>query len=196
MGGQRDDIIIRLPIAMRPSTSWNGLVSRCGAEGAAATEGALIDKFKRKWLTVEVATLLPSPRVMAVLDRLGTISSAPQFICRDHGPRGIALAGRRSLAQCQRVTLDMGPGSASEKREGSDSIGPIPTHLCIGTFSTRWEKDWPGSPPLPSTIMKRGRMVAWAIERPRNSRVRDSQVVACWGVLWFSRANCLGDANP
>jgi hypothetical protein len=105
----------------------------------------VIHKFMRKGLTVEVATLLPSPRVMAVLDHLGTIFGAAQFIRRDHGPRGIALAGRRSLAPRQRVTLDMDLGSASEKREGSDSIGPIPTNLCLGTFSTRWEKDRPGS---------------------------------------------------
>jgi hypothetical protein len=125
MGGQRDDII-RLPIAMRPSTSWNGLVSRCGAERAAATEGRLIDKFKRKWLTVEVATLLPSPRVMAVLDRLGTISSAPQFICRDHGPRGYRAGGASFLGAVPEGDARHGPRQrfGKEGRERFNRTNP------------------------------------------------------------------------
>jgi putative transposase len=54
----------------------------------------IMDEFTREGLAIEVATSLPSPRVMAVLAHLVATYGAPQFIRSDNGPEFIALAVR------------------------------------------------------------------------------------------------------
>jgi putative transposase len=70
----------------------------------------VMGEFTREGRALEVATSLPSPRVMAVLEHLVTMYGAPQFIRRDHEPEFITLAVRGWLAQHQMVTLDIEPG--------------------------------------------------------------------------------------
>jgi putative transposase len=69
-----------------------------------------MDEYTWKGLALEVATSLPSPRVLAILQGLVATHGAPQCIRSDHGPEFIALAVRGWLAQHQMMTLYIDPG--------------------------------------------------------------------------------------
>jgi hypothetical protein len=56
-------------------------------------------------LAIEVATSLPAPRVLAVLERLVDMHGTPRFIRSDNGPEFIALAVRGLLARHRMTTL-------------------------------------------------------------------------------------------
>ena len=85
----------------------------------------VMDEFTREGLALEVATSLPSPRVVAVLERLVTVYGAPQFIRSDHGPEFIALAVRGWLAQHQMVTLYIDPGCPWQNGYGERFNGTV-----------------------------------------------------------------------
>lgn len=83
----------------------------------------VMDEFARDGRALEVTTSLPSPRLMAVLERLVTTYGAPQFIRRDHGPEFITLAVRGWLAQHQMVTLNIDPAGPWQNGYGEHFNG-------------------------------------------------------------------------
>jgi putative transposase len=85
----------------------------------------VMDEFTREGLALEVATSLPSPRVMAVLEHLVTMYGAPQFIRSDNGPEFIALAVRGWLAQHEMVTLYIEPGCPWQNGYGERFNGTV-----------------------------------------------------------------------
>lgn len=69
------------------------------------------DDFTRECLAIEVATSLPSARVIALLDRLFQEHGAPVYLRSDNGPEFIALALQLWLAQQGAKTHYIAPGS-------------------------------------------------------------------------------------
>ena len=84
-----------------------------------------MDEFTREGLAMEVATSLPSARVVAVLERLVTRHGAPQFIRSDNGPEFIALALRGWLARQQTSTLYLDPGCPWQNGYGERFNGTV-----------------------------------------------------------------------
>jgi putative transposase len=84
-----------------------------------------MDEFTREGLAIEVATSVPSRRVMAVLEHLVATYGAPQFIRSDHGPEFIALAIRGWLAPHQMRTLDIAPGCPWQNGYGERFNGTV-----------------------------------------------------------------------
>jgi putative transposase len=85
----------------------------------------VMDEFTREGLAIEVATSLPSPRVMAVLEHLVATHGAPQFIRSDNGPEFIALSIRGWLAQHQTKTLYIDPGRPWQNGYGESFNGTV-----------------------------------------------------------------------
>lgn len=85
----------------------------------------IMDEFTREGLALEVATSLPSPRVMAVLARLVATHGVPQFLRSDNGPEFIALAIRGWLAQHQMRTLYIAPGCPWQNGYGESFNGTV-----------------------------------------------------------------------
>jgi putative transposase len=85
----------------------------------------VMDEFTREGLALEVATSLPSPRVLAILEHLVTIYGPPEFIRSDNGPEFIALAVRGWLAQHQMVTLYIDPGCPWQNGYGERFNGTV-----------------------------------------------------------------------
>jgi putative transposase len=85
----------------------------------------VMDEFTREGLAIEVATSLPSPRVMAVLAQLVATHGAPQFMRSDNGPEFIALAIRGWLAQRQMATLYIAPGCPWQNAYGERFNGTV-----------------------------------------------------------------------
>jgi len=69
------------------------------------------DDFTRECLAIEVATALPSGKVIAVLGRLFAEHGAPQYLKSDNGPEFIAHALQAWLAAHKARTLYIAPGS-------------------------------------------------------------------------------------
>jgi len=69
------------------------------------------DDFTRECLAIEVATSLPSSKVIATLDRLVKQHSAPVFVRMDNGPEFIAHALKAWLAGQGATTHYIDPGS-------------------------------------------------------------------------------------
>jgi putative transposase len=68
------------------------------------------DDFTRECLAIEVATSLPSTKVIAVLARLVAAHGAPQYLRSDNGPEFIAHAVKAWLAGKQTKTHYIDPG--------------------------------------------------------------------------------------
>jgi putative transposase len=85
----------------------------------------VMDEFTREGLAIKVATSLPSPRVMAVLEHLIVTHGAPQFIRSDNGPEFIALVIRGWLAQHQMRTLYIAPGCPWQNGYGERFNGTV-----------------------------------------------------------------------
>ncbi len=85
----------------------------------------VMDEFTREGLAMEVASSLPSPRVLAVLERLVALHGAPQFIRSDNGPEFIALAVRGWLAQRRMRTLYIEPGCPWQNAYGESFNGTV-----------------------------------------------------------------------
>lgn len=85
----------------------------------------VMDEFTREGLAIEVATSLPSQRVLTVLERLVATYSAPEFIRSDDGPEFIALAIRGWLMQHQTRTLYIDPGCPWQNGYGESFNGTV-----------------------------------------------------------------------
>ncbi len=85
----------------------------------------VMDEFTREGLAIEVATSLPSRRVLAGLERLVAIHGRPQFIRSDNGPEFIALAVRGWLVQHQVRTLYIDPGCPWQNGFGERFNGTV-----------------------------------------------------------------------
>ncbi len=85
----------------------------------------VMDEFTREGLALEVATSLPSQRVLMVLERLVVRHGTPQFIRSDNGLEFIALAARGRLAQHQMRTLYIDPGCPWQNGYGESCNGTV-----------------------------------------------------------------------
>ena len=70
----------------------------------------VMDEFTREGLAIEVASTMPSAKVIRVLDQMFRAHGAPEFLRSDNGPEFVALAVRSWLAQHQTATLYIDPG--------------------------------------------------------------------------------------
>jgi putative transposase len=85
----------------------------------------VMDEFTREGLALEVATSLPSKRVIAVLARLFAAHGAPAYLRSDNGPEFIAQALRSWLAQHQTSTLYIDPGCPWQNAFGESFNGSL-----------------------------------------------------------------------
>jgi putative transposase len=85
----------------------------------------VMDEFTREGLALEVATALPSPRVLAVLERLVAIHGAPPCIRSDNGPEFLALTDCGWLAQHQMATRYITPGCPWQNGHGERFNGTV-----------------------------------------------------------------------
>jgi putative transposase len=85
----------------------------------------VMDEFTREGLAIEVASSLPSQKVLTVLERLVVRHGRPQFIRSDNGPEFIALAVRGWLAQHQMQTLYIDPGCPWQNGFGESFNGTV-----------------------------------------------------------------------
>lgn len=70
----------------------------------------VVDEFTRECLAIEVATGLPTERLIGVLDRLFAAHGPPQFLRSDNGPEFVAQAIQGWLARHHAATLYIDPG--------------------------------------------------------------------------------------
>jgi putative transposase len=70
----------------------------------------VVDEFTRESLVIEVATRLPSSRVIEVLARLVEARGAPEHLRSDNGPEFIARGVRAWLAERGAETIYITPG--------------------------------------------------------------------------------------
>ena len=70
----------------------------------------VVDEFTRECLAIEVATSLPSGRVITVLERLFEERGGPDYIRSDNGPEFIAGRVRRWLGERGSETIYITPG--------------------------------------------------------------------------------------
>lgn len=70
----------------------------------------VMDEFTREGLAIEVASTMPSAKVIRVLAQMFRAHGAPEFLRSDNGPEFVALAVRSWLAQHQTATLYIDPG--------------------------------------------------------------------------------------
>jgi putative transposase len=85
----------------------------------------VMDEFTREGLTLEVATSLPSQRVLTVLEGLVVTYGTPQYIRSDNGSEFIAVAVRSWLAQHQMRTLHIDPGCPWQNGYGESFNGTV-----------------------------------------------------------------------
>lgn len=85
----------------------------------------VMDEFTREGLALEVATSLPSKRVIAVLARLFALHGAPAYLRSDNGPEFVAQALRSWLAQYQTATWYIDPGCPWQNAFGESFNGSL-----------------------------------------------------------------------
>ncbi len=112
--------------ARHPSQVWpyDFLHDRC-LKGTPLKVLTVMDECTREGLAIEGASSLPSPRVVAVLERLVAIHGAPQFVRSDKGPAFVALAIRTWLIQHQTGTLSIDPGRPWQNGYGERFNGTV-----------------------------------------------------------------------
>jgi putative transposase len=112
--------------ATHPGHVWtyDFLHDRC-LKGTPLKVLTVMDEFTREGLALEVATSLPSARVLAILQGLVVTHGAPQFVRSDNGPEFIALAVRGWLAQHQMTTVYIEPGCPWQNGYGERFNGTV-----------------------------------------------------------------------
>jgi putative transposase len=85
----------------------------------------VMDEFTREGLAIEVATSLPSKRVIAVLARLFAAHGPPAYLRSDNGPEFIAQNLRTWLAQHQTSTWYIDPGCPWQNGFGESFNGSL-----------------------------------------------------------------------
>lgn len=101
-----------LPIqATHPGQVWSyDFVHDACRTGTPLKVLTVMDEFTREGLAIEVASTMPSAKVIRVLDQLFRAHGAPEFLRSDNGPEFVALAVQSWLAQHQTATLYIDPG--------------------------------------------------------------------------------------
>ena len=117
----------RIPVqATPPGHVWtDDFLHDHGLMGTPLKVLTIMDEVTRAGLALEVATSLPSPRGLTILERLVVTHGTPQCIRRDHGPELIALAVRGWLAQHQTRTWDIDPGCPGQNGYGERVNGTV-----------------------------------------------------------------------
>lgn len=112
--------------AMYPGHVWTyDFVHDHCLNGTALKVLTVMDELTPEGIAIEVATSLPSGRVITVVGRLFALHGAPHFIRSDNGPEFIALALRGWLAQHQTETLYIDPGCPWQNGYGESFNGTL-----------------------------------------------------------------------
>ena len=99
-------------MALYPNHVWSYDFIFDAVQGGAKLKMLTIgDDFTRECHAIEVATSLPSPKVVAVLARLFAQHGAPTYLRSDNGPEFIALALQAWLAEQHTQTHYIEKGS-------------------------------------------------------------------------------------
>lgn len=99
------------PVARHPRQVWSyDFIFDATKTGTTLKMLTVGDDFTRECLAIEVATSLPSDRVILVLQRLVALHGAPQYLRSDNGPEFIAHGVREWLATKQTQTFYIDPG--------------------------------------------------------------------------------------
>ena len=85
----------------------------------------VVDEFTRECLAIEVATGLPTERVIRVLDRLFAVHGPPQFLRSDNGPEFVAQAIQGWLVLQQAATRYIEPGCPWQNGFGESFNGTL-----------------------------------------------------------------------
>ena len=103
---------IGLPVqATHPGHVWSyDFVHDACLRGTPLKVLTVMDEFTREGLAIEVASTMPSAKVIRVLDQMFRTHGAPEVVRSDNGPEFVALAVRSWLAQHQTATLYIDPG--------------------------------------------------------------------------------------
>jgi putative transposase len=83
------------------------------------------DEFTRESLAIEVATTIPAPRVLAVLEQLMRQHGTPAYLRSDNGPEFVAQAVQRWLQAMQVQTAYIKPGSPWQNAYGESFNGRL-----------------------------------------------------------------------
>jgi putative transposase len=134
----------RLPVpAAHPGPVWTDafLYDHC-LNGPTLQVWTVMDEFMREGRAIEVATSLPAPRVLVVLERLVATHGTPQFIRRENGPECIAWAVRGWRRRHQMTTRDIAPGSPwqngyGERFNGTVREACLKMHVCHAVAQAR-----------------------------------------------------------
>lgn len=98
--------------AVRPGQVWSlDFIFDATAGGATLKILTVGDDFTRECLAIEVATSLPSAKVIAVLARLLAQQGAPTYLKSDNGPEFIAQALQNWLLERKAKTHYIAPAS-------------------------------------------------------------------------------------
>jgi putative transposase len=101
-----------LLVATRPGQVWSlDFLFDATAGGSTLKILTVGDDFTRECLAIEVATSLPSQKVIAVLSRLFAHQGAPAYLKSDNGPEFIAQALQTWLLERATKTHYIAPGS-------------------------------------------------------------------------------------
>jgi putative transposase len=124
---QRTTLGTGVPVhATHPNHVWTyDFVHDHCLNGTALKVLTVMDEFTREGLAIEVASSLPSSRVLLVLARLFHLHGPPQFLRSDNGPEFIAVAVRGWLAQQQTRTLYIDPGCPWQNAYGERFNGTV-----------------------------------------------------------------------
>lgn len=99
-------------VAQWPNHVWSyDFIFDATQNGARLKMLTVGDDFTRECLAIEVASSLPSAKVIRVLARLFAHRGAPKYLRSDNGPEFIALALQAWLSAQQTQTAYIAPGS-------------------------------------------------------------------------------------
>lgn len=99
-------------VATQPGQVWSyDFMFDATDKGATLKILTVGDDFTRECLAIEVATSLPSAKVITVLSRLFAQQGAPRYLKSDNGPEFIAQVLQAWLAQHNAQTHYIAPGS-------------------------------------------------------------------------------------
>jgi putative transposase len=98
-------------VATAPKQVWSyDFIFDATHNGTALKMLTIGDDFTRECLAIEVATSLPSAKVIQVLTRLFAVQGVPQYLRSDNGPEFIAKAVRAWLSEQSSAPFYIDPG--------------------------------------------------------------------------------------
>lgn len=122
-------------VALRPGHVWSyDFLFDATMSGTKLKILTIGDDFTRECLAIEVATSMPSEKVITVLARLVAEHGAPEYLRSDNGPEFIAHAVRAWLAGRQTRTHYIDPGCPWQNGFRESFHGRMRDEFLFGTL--------------------------------------------------------------